>query len=183
MNSVQKRHTLKCINNKYNFLRYILFDLIYHYISIKKYHTIYISFLSYIKKKYHRLYKIAQTKRKAFTISKYKNYKTTIRKIKKKLSSDVIIMLGKPTKQKYKAIKYIMNKILNYHKHIYNTLLYMETHIIRIVNGMNKFYMIYSNIMKNNDNNTFHLEQLILSTVNALQYKNNVNYYLLYDST
>ena len=83
-------------------------------------------------------------------------------------------MIGE-SQNKYKCIKYIMNKIIQYSQELYKYLLYLENCIIRIVNGMNNFVQIYSNIVFDSfiDNSKYlsYSDQLILVTLKSLSKK------------
>ena len=44
----------------------------------------------------------------------------------------------------YKSIKYTLNRIMTYHNEIHRYLIYLETCILRLVNGMNNFNRFFS---------------------------------------
>ena len=162
------------VESKYNLLRVILFDLINYYTSIHNYYIQYIKFLSHIRNKYPLLAFIHDNK-SPIKVVKSKTYKS---------SKNTTIILGIRNYYKYKSIKYILNKIMTYNKEIYKYLVYLESCIVRLVNGMNKFNRFYSYCLHiyfqydiyNDESNTYNINQLLNSF-------NTVKHNYLYNST
>lgn len=136
----QQRDIFQYITSKYNLLRILLFDLINYYTTVQNYYIQYLKFISFVKDKYSQLVLISQKKIKTFTISNNKDYKRK----RAKLQPDTLLIIGLSNYYKYSSIKYIMNKIMNYNKKLYSYLIYLETRIVRFINGMNNFYNFYT---------------------------------------
>lgn len=165
---MNNQNIFQYITSKYNLLRVFLFDVINYYTSVQNYHIQYLKFISFIKDKYSQLVLISQAKIKTFTIPNNKDYKRK----RLKLQSDTILIIGLSNYYKYISIKYIMNKIMNYNKKLYSYLIYLETCIVRVIQGMNNFRNIYTyslsilfNSLQVYDNN----EMLLLNSFNKLK--------------
>lgn len=179
MNRRQYTCCLKGINDRYEFLRHSLFNLIVQYIKVKHFYISYNQYIITVEKKYPTLFYIIKNQIKTFYISKLNYHKINKKQLfeklsQKKISTNVVIMIGE-SQNKYKCIKYIMNKIIQYSQELYKYLLYLENCIIRIVNGMNNFVQIYSNIVFDSfiDNSKYlsYSDQLILVTLKSLSKK------------
>lgn len=140
MNNINNIEILKYVISKYNLLRIILFDLLNYYTSVYNYYKQYMKFISYVWNNYPQLAFIYENKIKIYTIpNNNKNDKKSLN-----LPKDTFIIVGINNYYKYKSIKYILRKIMTYDKNIHNYLIYLETCIIRLANGMNKFNRFYT---------------------------------------
>ena len=124
------------VNSNYNFLRIVLFDLLNFYVSVYNYYIKYKKFIIFIEKKYNFLFDMAQNKKNVYTINK---------KLDKKLNlpPNTYIIVGLKNYRRYKNIKWVLENVINYDQIIQSYLLYLQNHIITLINGMNKFNKFY----------------------------------------
>ena len=84
---------------------------------------------------------------------------------------------------KYKSIKYVLNEIINHDKKLYTYLIYLETCIVRFINGMNSFNNFYTyslNVLFNSQHQYYYRnnDNLLLNAFNKLKQ----NYFSKYAS-
>ena len=141
-NNIQLSDVLRHITSKYNLLRIYLFDLMNYYSTVQNYYIQYLKFVSFVKDKYPILVSISQTKVKTFTIPYSKKYENKRKQLK--LQPNTILIIGLSNYYKYISIKHIMNEIINYDKKLHTYLIYLETCIVRFINGINNFNRFYT---------------------------------------
>lgn len=163
------------VNNNYNFLRVILFDLLNVYVSVYNYYIQYRNFKLYIKKEFNILFDIAENSKNIYTVDK------KIKKINKDLNlpKNTYLVIGLKNYHKYKCIKYIIKEVLRYDQKILNYLIYLQKHIITLINGMNKFNQFLRYCLKilfnyNSNNNYDNTNSILLNNFNKLK----ENYFL-----
>ena len=165
----------KNISYNYDILRIILFNLLNHYSTVQNYYIQYIKFNIYIKKKYKILFDISQKLITTYTVNKTQD------KSNLNLPKGTILVIGENNYYRYKTIKLIIKDIINYDKKIYNYLLYLQNHIITLINGMNTFNEFHTYCLKiffnhaNNDN----INNMLIRRYNKLKENHitrNINY-------
>lgn len=156
------------INRNYNLLRIILFDLLNFYSSVHNYYMQYKNFKLYIEREYSILFDIAQNSKNIYTIDKKLD-----KKINSKLPENTFFVIGIKNLYKYKSIKFITKEIINYDVKILNYLIYLQKHIVTLINGMNQFNYFYCYCLKiffnyrcKNDNINF----ILIDKFNQLRY-------------
>ena len=156
------------VNGNYNLLRIILFELLNYYIAVQNYYIQYLSFKAYMKEKYKYLYHLSQNHISIYTIHK----KLKKDRIDLQLPENTFLVIGLTNFYKYKGIKYILKEILSYDEKVYKFLLYLENHIVKLINGMNKFkqfYNYYLNIFFNYPRNNDNINSLLIKRFNELK--------------
>ena len=161
-------NAFQSVNSNYNFLRISLFDLLNVYVSVHSYYIKYKNFLKYVQLEYNFLFDIVQNKKNVYTIDKKSSKKKY-----SNLPKDTYIIIGLKSYHKYKTIKHILSEVLKYDDKILNYLIYLQKHIITLINGMNKFNQFYCyglkilfNYQFNDDNN---IDLILLDNFNQLK--------------
>ena len=126
---------LRIIEREYDLLRISLFNVLTYYKRVYDFYLTYSRFVSYVTDRYPLIYQIFKFKGRVYTIKrKRKNIQ---------LPSNTILIIGLTNYYKFKAIKFIVNKIFEYETQIYSYLIYLERSILSLIKSMNDFYQFY----------------------------------------
>ena len=163
------------INNKFNFIRLIVYKLLIHYKNIYKYYVEYKKFISYFKFHYPQFVFIHLNKINFFIIKNTDKVENIIKKYN--LSKDTVL-ITQDKYYKYYAIKLVLNRLFEYESVIQRYLSNTENAIKSMIDGLNDFRQLYIQFIKiiSNDENNFDFQHDIDIILNNFQDKKyNIN--------